>query len=675
MPSVEAGDTGAVARAKINTAIATADAIDTEILAGAGLISAADQTKLDGIAAGATANSADAALLARANHTGSQATSTVTGLDGILAAKAPIDSPTFTGTVAGITKAMVGLGAAENTADADKPISTATAAALAGKEALTTFADVTAASTDLPLIWDRQMRRFTHATPTLTIKLQSVTSYPAGFAFTGMGVNALTIAADVGVTVHGPTTILPTSEGAVFSLLRLAADEWVCVSQTDPDAYAASTSEARGGTATTFLTPLAEASAAATVDHGSVSGAVTFDLSAGPCQRYTLGGNTTISPGAIVAKSGVIEVITGGAYTLSWSSAILRDVDDAALAPDPRPWVTTIYTWAVIGGRMTVSRWAAVPVASPAAPTFTGFTAFFDPAAGARVGDSGSALSAVGDVVSYLPPAAGTFDHRNTSGTMVTLSVANRNLVTDGVTPLPILRDRDGRRGLLFDATGAGLRANLYGVQEIGLPNPVATTNALPYSQCMTIGAMVWLPESAPAGPIFSAYRAETANTARFAVYVGTDGHIYGSCRFNAGIRQIGPDSEVASNTAVHAIEIDNEVLGAWRMVVMQVRVASIDTTADTTPPDATTRGAGASFSLWVDDGDVGYETTTMSSYRGASNLGFQCNRFTLGASYSSSSTVLNASNLLVGRGFVTMEDIAYGDADWLSAVRWLGGV
>lgn len=396
MPSVEAGDTGAVARAKINTAIATADAIDTEILAGAGLISAADQTKLDGIAAGATANSADAALLARANHTGSQATSTVTGLDGILAAKAPIDSPTFTGTVAGITKAMVGLGAAENTADADKPISTATAAALAGKEALTTFADVTAASTDLPLIWDRQMRRFTHATPTLTIKLQSVTSYPAGFAFTGMGVNALTIAADVGVTVHGPTTILPTSEGAVFSLLRLAADEWVCVSQTDPDAYAASTSEARGGTATTFLTPLAEASAAATVDHGSVSGAVTFDLSAGPCQRYTLGGNTTISPGAIVAKSGVIEVITGGAYTLSWSSAILRDVDDAALAPDPRPWVTTIYTWAVIGGRMTVSRWAAVPVASPAAPTFTGFTAFFDPAAGARVGDSGSALSAVG---------------------------------------------------------------------------------------------------------------------------------------------------------------------------------------------------------------------------------------------------------------------------------------
>jgi hypothetical protein len=44
-----------------------------------GSMSAADKTKLDGIAAGATANSSDATLLARANHTGTQAGSTVTG--------------------------------------------------------------------------------------------------------------------------------------------------------------------------------------------------------------------------------------------------------------------------------------------------------------------------------------------------------------------------------------------------------------------------------------------------------------------------------------------------------------------------------------------------------------------------------------------------------------------
>lgn len=41
-----------------------------------------------------------------------------------IAAKAPIANPTFTGTVSGVTKAMVGLGNADNTPDATKPTST-----------------------------------------------------------------------------------------------------------------------------------------------------------------------------------------------------------------------------------------------------------------------------------------------------------------------------------------------------------------------------------------------------------------------------------------------------------------------------------------------------------------------------------------------------------------------
>ena len=44
--------------------------------------------------------------------------------------KAPIASPTFTGTVTGVTKAHVGLGNVDNTSDASKPISTATQTAL-----------------------------------------------------------------------------------------------------------------------------------------------------------------------------------------------------------------------------------------------------------------------------------------------------------------------------------------------------------------------------------------------------------------------------------------------------------------------------------------------------------------------------------------------------------------
>lgn len=59
-----------------------------------------------------------------------------------LALKAPLASPTFTGTVGGITKSMVGLGSVDNTADADKPISTATQTALNAKQGLD--ADLTA---------------------------------------------------------------------------------------------------------------------------------------------------------------------------------------------------------------------------------------------------------------------------------------------------------------------------------------------------------------------------------------------------------------------------------------------------------------------------------------------------------------------------------------------------
>jgi hypothetical protein len=43
---------------------------------------------------------------------------------------APIASPTFTGTVSGVTKSMVGLGNVDNTSDANKPVSTATQTAL-----------------------------------------------------------------------------------------------------------------------------------------------------------------------------------------------------------------------------------------------------------------------------------------------------------------------------------------------------------------------------------------------------------------------------------------------------------------------------------------------------------------------------------------------------------------
>lgn len=93
----------------------------------------AEKAKLEGIAAQATRNATDAQLRDRTTHTGAQAISTITGLQAALDARAPKENPTFTGTVSGISKAMVGLPNVDNTADVDKPVSTAQQAALANK--------------------------------------------------------------------------------------------------------------------------------------------------------------------------------------------------------------------------------------------------------------------------------------------------------------------------------------------------------------------------------------------------------------------------------------------------------------------------------------------------------------------------------------------------------------
>ena len=129
---------------------------DTTLLATK---SYADDAEADAITAAATAagtaiSNAVAALtkssvgLGNVDNTSDTSkpvsTATQTALDAKLASAtaattyAPIASPTFTGTVSGITKSMVGLGSADDTADTAKPVSTAqaTAIALAKAEAI-----------------------------------------------------------------------------------------------------------------------------------------------------------------------------------------------------------------------------------------------------------------------------------------------------------------------------------------------------------------------------------------------------------------------------------------------------------------------------------------------------------------------------------------------------------
>lgn len=111
----------------------------------------AEKSKLSGIATGATANSTDAFLLSRANHTGAQAATTITE-DATHRFATDAEKTTWnakqdalgftpvpnTRTVNGhalssnvtVTKSDVGLANADNTSDLNKPVSTATQTAL-----------------------------------------------------------------------------------------------------------------------------------------------------------------------------------------------------------------------------------------------------------------------------------------------------------------------------------------------------------------------------------------------------------------------------------------------------------------------------------------------------------------------------------------------------------------
>lgn len=90
---------------------------------------AADVSSVAGRVGAITLTKTDVGL-ASVDNTSDAAKPISTATQTALNAKAPMASPTFTGTVSGVTKAHVGLGSVDNTADAAKPVSTAQATAI-----------------------------------------------------------------------------------------------------------------------------------------------------------------------------------------------------------------------------------------------------------------------------------------------------------------------------------------------------------------------------------------------------------------------------------------------------------------------------------------------------------------------------------------------------------------
>lgn len=194
----------------------------------AGFMSPSDKTKLDGVATGATANSSDAFLLSRANHTGTQSAVTITGLAAVAtsglkadvglsnvdntsdatknSAVATLTNKTLTAPVinapTGITKSDVGLGNVDNTSDANKPVSTAQAAADAVVEAFSI-----------------QRSNHTGTQPFSTITGLITTNVPEGTNLYFTDARART--ASVEDTIADGETVKAPSQNSVFDALAL----------------------------------------------------------------------------------------------------------------------------------------------------------------------------------------------------------------------------------------------------------------------------------------------------------------------------------------------------------------------------------------------------------------------------------------------------------------------
>ena len=138
--------------------------------------------------------------------------------------KAPIASPTFTGTVSGITKAMVGLGSVDNTTDADKPVSTAMQTALDLKaNQVTTYTKTQV---------DAAIASATPSFSTLTGKPTTIAGYgitdgmTAAAISTAIGVETTraTAAEALKAPLTSPTLVTPNIGVATGTSLSLSGD-------------------------------------------------------------------------------------------------------------------------------------------------------------------------------------------------------------------------------------------------------------------------------------------------------------------------------------------------------------------------------------------------------------------------------------------------------------------
>lgn len=190
----------------------------------------ADETKLDGVASGATANDTDANLKNRANHTGTQTASTIsdfnTAADARVAAgitgKADLASPSFTGNPTAPTPSA---------GDNDTTIATtafvhATRGAYVGVNAQT--------GTTYTIVLTDQGKLVTLSNTsgiTVTLPQDSDVAIPVGgrVDFAGINTGLVTFAAGTGATANGTPSLVTRARYSAATAIKTAANTWLVV--------------------------------------------------------------------------------------------------------------------------------------------------------------------------------------------------------------------------------------------------------------------------------------------------------------------------------------------------------------------------------------------------------------------------------------------------------------
>ena len=254
-------------------------------------------------------------------------------IDGNDALKAPLASPTFTGTVSGITATMVGLGNVNNTSDANKPVSTAQQTALDLKE------NIANKSTDL--IADAASTTKYPAVKTIKDYVDSSVTSGAPDA-TDLVKGKVQLAGDLTGTAASPAV----AAGAITTA-KLATDavETIKIKDgnvTDAKIVSVSGSKVTGNISGNAATVTTNANLTGMVT--SVGNTTTVVTNADLTGEVTSSGNaTTVTNAAVIGK--VLTGYTAGAGTVAATDNILQaiqkiDGNDALKAPLASPTFT-----------------------------------------------------------------------------------------------------------------------------------------------------------------------------------------------------------------------------------------------------------------------------------------------------------------------------------------------